>query len=158
MRTSMIVLWVLALAAIVLLGGCHGETHHEVTTETYGTLEGLVITPEPQTLEISTGTEFELDWEYGTYPPKTFSVELDRVSADGSKQGILTDLHKLGNGHYRLEPIVSLPEETFLLLRVTSSYQEERAIYLTDSVFNATKTPGGEPGRGKIEHIVTTDE
>lgn len=150
----------LMLAAVLFLPlfiGC-GSSSHDIYTGGYGTLEGLEITPEPQTLDVETDEVFYLDWRYNYEPPEEFTISLKAIYADGTTEAILTEFEDLDPddpGHYRLEPSWYLPEGTFLLLTVTSDDERVRAMYLTvpSSTFS-TKTQRNQ--NGKAEHTVRT--
>ncbi|MHB0936504.1 MAG: hypothetical protein ACYDCO_08585 [Armatimonadota bacterium] len=149
----------LAAAALLLfLAGCVGEEKPSVITGGQGTLAGLVVTPEPQTIGIETDDVFYLDWEPGYEPPPELTISLKSVDPDNSTWPVLTvltDLDPANPGHYRLEPSYYLPTETVLLLTVSGGGERQRAMYLTesDSIFSATtrRLPGGQ-----AEHTIKT--
>ena len=147
------------LAAVLFLPlviGCEGSSRHVIDTDGYGTLAGLEITPEPQSLGIGTDKVFYLDWRSGYDPPEEFTVSLRAVYEDGSTEPIYTsfqDLDPYNPGHYRLEPSWYLPTGTFLLLSVVSPDERVRAMYLTEaSTLYDTKTQRNE--NGKEEHTI----
>lgn len=147
-------LWPLILLGVALcLAGCSGERTHDVVTPGDGSLRGLELSPEPQTLSISTGEEFYLDWRDGYEPPSEFHVTLRSIDPDGSTTAIYTDLRTFSTGHYRLEPTMSLPAKTFLLLQVTGAGETVRAMYLTEEggYFGLEKR---SEGKGQAEHTV----
>jgi len=148
------------LAAVLLLifVGCTGESRHYIDTGGSGSLAGLVITPEPQSLGIGTDEVFYLDWEPGYEPPPELTISLRSVDPDNTTSAILTDLTDLDPshpGHYRLEPTWYLPTSTFLLLTVSGAGERTRVMYLTEpsSIFspNTRRLPGGQE-----EHTVKT--
>ena len=145
-----------ALALLLpVLCGCDGSSRHDVETGGYGTLRGLEITPEPQTLGLRTDKVFYLDWNRGYEPPNQFTVSLKTISEDGTTSPVYTrliDLDPARPGHYRLEPSWYLPTGTFLLLTVTSYGERVRAMYLTESSSYAVKTQ--RHSDGEAEHTV----
>lgn len=140
----------LFLALMVL--GCQGETRHTVNTGENGSLNGLVLTPTPQSLHIDSGTDFSLDWQAGLTPPARFDVKLETVDTEDTRVGINTELRTISAGHYRLEPVASLSNENFLLLTVTGAEQTVRAIYLVDPDRSTPRASSTSPGA--IEHTV----
>lgn len=149
-----ILLVVVALFVLLLLLGCHGESRHDVTTGLNGTLDGLVLTPDPQSLGLPTDTEFLLDWKTGYAPPSTFQVSLKKIDPNGTTGAVLTELDTLSVGHYRLCPTSNLSSQTFYLLQVTGAGQSVRAIYLTGGVALQLGAPAATRG-GEATHIVT---
>lgn len=139
---------------LALLSGCEGETRHDIHTGGNGTLLGLVISPEPQSLDVPTDQVFHLDWVNGYEPPQEFTVSLKAIHADGSTDPILTTLDEIDPGHYRLEPTFYLSTETFLLLTVSTTDERQRAIYLTQSS-SAFDTKTMRRAGGQAEHTVT---
>ena len=137
--------------------GClDGSSSHNVDTGGNGTLDGLYLTPEPQTLDVALDDEFDLNWDYGYLPPDVFTVKLQSVDSDGTKNAIYTKLEKIAIDHYRLVPSWSLPTRTFLLLTISGAGQTVHAIYLTeDNGLFTQQQPAGQP-EGEIEHTVRT--
>ena len=143
----------LTLLLLPILPGCEGAGRHDVYTDEYGTLRGLEITPEPQSLSIDTSDVFYLDWQYGYDPPEEFTVSLREVHADGTTDPLYTVFDEIAVGHYRLAPSWYLAPETFLLLTVSDSEDRVRAVYLTESsgiVYTPTRRHEG----GEAEHTV----
>ncbi|HEX2950216.1 MAG TPA: hypothetical protein VHV83_11740 [Armatimonadota bacterium] len=149
-----ILFFVLMLCLGCFIAGCEGDVHHDVSTGEDGALDGLVLTPTPQTLDVSSGENFYLDWKRGYTPPATFHVTLETIDNTGYRDGIYTELKTSSVGHYILEPTGSLASEKFLLLTVTGNGETVRAMYLTEegSYLLNTKAKAG----GSIEHTVTT--
>lgn len=148
----------LAVVPLLFLVGCEGETKHSITTGGQGTLAGLIVTPEPQTIGIETDSVFYLDWEPGYGPPPELTISLKSVDPDNTTRPVLTELTNLDPddpGHYRLEPSYYLPTETVLLLTVSGGGERQRSMYLTepDSLYSTTtrRLPGGQ-----AEHTITT--
>ena len=148
------VILIAATAVFLLLAGCGGEQRHGVYTGEDGSLEGLVITPEPQSLGIDTGEVFLLDWRTGYDPPAEFTLSLRQVYPDGTTEPIYTELEEIDVGHYRLEPTWYLPTETFVLLTITGDGARTRAMYLTErsSIYD---TKARRNDCGQAEHTVT---
>lgn len=142
----------LSLLLALLVLGCQGDTRHTVNTGENGSLDGLALTPTPQSLHIASGTDFYLDWQAGYTPPAHFEVKLETVNTEDTRVGINTELHTISTGHYRLEPVVSLTDDNFLLLTVTGAEQTVRAMYLVDPDRGAPRAPSTTPGA--IEHTV----
>ncbi|HOF89254.1 MAG TPA: hypothetical protein PLZ36_14295 [Armatimonadota bacterium] len=83
-------------------------------------------------------------------------MRLRQVDTDATTEAVLTNLHTLSTGHYRLSPASTLPAGAFLLLTITSNREAVRAMYLTDDdAFGVTREakPGAE---GQEEHTVRT--
>jgi hypothetical protein len=154
MRMIVVVLGVLVLGLLLL--GCEGETRHTVATGEHGSLYGLLITPEPQSLSVDLDGSFYLDWEPGTEPPSTFEVALRKVNADGDLDPVLTTRTDLSTGHYRFNPSGYLPTRTFLLLTVTDQHTGERvrAMFLTEN--NYLPLTRGLEGEGQAVHVIQT--
>lgn len=147
----------LALMVMLLLASCGGgSSRHTVTTDEDGSMLGLLINPEPQSLGIDRNDDLFLDWPAGYTPPAQFTVSLRQVADDASTTAIFTNLETESTGHYILKPTSTLPEGAFLLLRIDSDREHVRAMYLTDkSAFGMTRAakPGEE---GQAEHTVRT--
>jgi hypothetical protein len=153
MRTLLFSLVVLSLALVLF--GCEGNSRHTVVTDEDGSMLGLVVTPEPQSLSIDRSDDFLLDWPAGYAPPSEFTITLRKVDTDGTTEAILTDLGTISTGHYRLEPTSTLPAGTFLLLTIASDRERVRAMYLTDDdAFGMTRE--AKEGEGKAEHTIRT--
>jgi hypothetical protein len=153
MRTILLSLALIALA--VVLAGCGGSSRTTINTGTNGSMLGLVITPEPQSLGIDRGDDFFLDWPAGYEPPSSFTVSLRQVDTDATTEAIFTEVDTYSTGHYRVRPTSTLPAGTFLLLRIVSDRETVRAMFLTDdSGFAMTRK--ANIGAGQAEHTITT--
>jgi len=150
---------VLVTAGLLLfLAGCVGEEKHSIITGGQGTLAGLVVTPEPQTIGIETDDVFYLDWEPGYEPSPELTVSLKSVDPDNTTRPVLTvltDLDPEHPGHYRLEPSYYLPTETLLLLTISGGGERQRAMFLTESSSIFSTTTRRLPG-GQAEHTINT--
>ena len=144
-----------SIVGVLVIAGCQdGIASHNVSAETDGTLDGLVISPNPQELGIDTGSDFLLDWRPGYVPPAQFQVSLVSVASTNTTSAVYTRLKSTGTGHYRLVPSMPLPGQQFYLLEVDGAGQTVRAIYLT----------GGLPGiplstaapNGQARHLIHT--
>jgi len=147
-----------AAVLVLIFAGCQGETRHDIDTGGSGSLAGLVVTPEPQTLGISTDEVFYLDWQSGYEPPAQLTVTLRSVDSDNTTSSIYTvldDLDPENPGHYRLEPSWYLATGTFLLLTVSGDGERMHAMYLTEpsSLFSTTTR---RRAGGQEEHTIKT--
>jgi len=149
---------VLAAALLLFFAGCVGEEKHSIDTGGQGTLAGLVVSPEPQSIGIDTDEVFYLDWEPGYEPPPELTISLKSVDPDNTTwpvYTVLTDLDPANPGHYRLEPSYYLSTETVLLLTISGGGERQRSMYLTESssIFstNTRRVPGGQ-----AEHTIKT--
>lgn len=152
MRTM---LFILALAALALiLAGCGGSSRTTINTGVNGSMLGLVITPEPQSLGIDRGDDFYLDWPTGYEPPSSFTVSLRKVNTNASTEALFTEVDTFSTGHYRVRPTSTLPSGTFIMLRVVSDRETVRVMYLTDdSAFPMTRKANA--GEGQAETTIT---
>lgn len=141
---------------LLLLVGCDGETRHDVVTGEDGTLFGMSIYPDPQSLNVDTSDDFYLEWEPGYYPPNEFTFTLEQVNDDGSVRYVLTELTQLSIRRYRFTP-VNLPPRAFLLLTVHGAGESVKAMYLTKNTL-LLAPPRAVPADAKPEHVVTPRE
>lgn len=124
------------IAGLALLFGCDGEPRHDIATGEDGSLLGMYITPEPQSLYVDTGDEFFLEWDRGYLPPREFTFTVEQVDSDGATHRLNTEYTKLGTGKYKFDPN-GLPSGTFLLLTVSANHEVVKAMYLTDDALYA---------------------
>jgi len=151
-------LFLIAIMLAMVLLGCQGDVQHHVVTDSSGSLTGMVVSPEPQSLNIDHSADFFLDWDYGYAPPSTFDVKLEKVSPDGSVSPVLTVKERLSAGHYRFAPSVSLPAESFFLFTVSGNNKTARAMYHTKTgwLLNSSPRVSAIPGEeGKAIHTIT---
>lgn len=147
-----------ACLALVMFAGCSGENSHTVTTGEDGSLVGMLLLPNPQSLGIATSTDFDLTWRKGATPPSNFTVGLEELDP---KEGadttpIRTELEKVSTTHYILRPVGILGEGTFVMVRVRGAGEEERAIYLTHySAFSGAPRQAAPADAGQDIHEVT---
>lgn len=153
---SWFVLLILTLLFALVLTGCEGSgaAHHDVVTDAHGSLYGMTISPDPQTLGIPVSTDFLVSWQHDTYPPNSFQVSLYSVDTDNHLEEIYTDFTELGPGSYKLAPTHNLPDKSFLLLTISGGGETQDSIFLTDSTNNAPAKLSVGPGQAT--HVVKT--
>jgi len=140
-------LWIASLCSlVVLLSGCFGTDYHHVSTDSYGSLAGLAYDPEGQTLTVDPYAAFHFYWMDGYRPPRDFNVAMFTVDNYGAKTSVLTTLDDQGNNYFRITPTFSLPPETFVMLRIRTSSDEVRTLYLTTDARGPARAalPGGQ--------------
>ncbi|MEI6519392.1 MAG: hypothetical protein WCO98_05050 [bacterium] len=145
----------IGLLIVLLLCGCtqDGTLRHDVNTGSNGSLDGLSITPAPQSLGIATDTEFYLDWAVNTSPPSTFTVTLRKIEKNGDTHLVRTVLDTLSTGHYRLYKDWNLDTQSFYMLEIIGGGKQVRTIYLTGGTSGAQKRNSGEE-KGEETHEV----
>ncbi len=148
--------WLFGLVLVLLLCGCNqdGDLRHDINTGSSGSLDGLVITPDPQSLGIATDTEFYLDWSAGTTPPSTFTVTLRKIENTGQTQLVRTILNTLSTGHYRVYKDWKMGSQSYYMLEIIGGGKTVRSIYLTGGTAAQSRDAGTGVEKGEEVHTI----
>jgi len=149
-----------AAGLAALLAGCGGSSSHTVSTASQGSLRGVDFTPVDHTLSVAVETNPRVYWHTGYTPPAQFIVSLKEVSMDSTKDSVLTELKRIGEGDvWELEPTSDLDPESFYFIEVEAAPESEVSMFLTEPGQTSKDRSVESPTRetGAFEHVVLRD-